>query len=42
MITDVQLIVWGVICAAIAIGFGILWIIAKKDAENYVEVRDWK
>ena len=24
------------------IGFGILWLLAKKDAENYVDMEGWK
>lgn len=42
MVTDAELIFWASVCIASWIGFGILWHFAKKDAENYVDVKEWK
>lgn len=39
---DYELIFWVVAAIASVIGFGILWILAKKDAENYVDLEGWK
>jgi hypothetical protein len=39
---DYELIFWVVAAIAGVIGFGILWILAKKDAENYVDLEGWK
>ena len=37
---DAELIFWIVSAAAAWIGLGVLWHIAKKDAENYVDMPD--
>lgn len=45
MVTDAELIFWIVFGAVSLITFGILWHLAKKDAENYVDWiadGDWK
>ncbi len=42
MITDAELILGVVVLVAGIIAFGVLWHIAKKDGENYVDVEDWK
>ena len=39
---DYELIFWVVSAIAGVIGFGILWTLAKKDAENYVDLEGWK
>jgi len=39
---DYELIFWAAACIASWIGLGILWHLAKKDAENYVDVKEWK
>lgn len=35
---DYELIFWVAVAIASVIGFGVLWLLAKKDGENYV---DW-
>lgn len=39
---DYELIFWVAAGIVSTIGFGILWLLAKKDAENYVDVEGWK
>lgn len=39
---DYELIFWVVAGIASVIGFGILRFLAKKDAENYVDLEGWK
>lgn len=39
---DYELIFWIVTTAASIVGFGALWLLAKKDAENYVDMEGWK
>jgi hypothetical protein len=39
---DYELIFWIAAAIASVIGFGILWTLAKKDAENYVDLEVWK
>ena len=35
---DYELIFWAVAAIGGWIGFGILWILAKKDSKNYVDI----
>jgi hypothetical protein len=39
---DAEVIFWAVSCIAGWIGFGILWLMAKRDAVNYVDMEGWK
>ncbi len=41
--TDAELIFWAVALVAGIIAFGVLWFMAKRESENYVDwVRDWE
>lgn len=39
---DAEVIFWVVSCIVGWIGFGILWLVAKRDAVNYVDVEGWR
>ena len=39
---DYELIFWVVTGIGSIIGFGVLWHFGKKEAENYVDLEDWK
>ena len=39
---DYELIFWAATAIAGAIGFGVLWFMGKKEAENYVDLEGCK